>query len=111
MVRAAILSFLLFAAPETDPARKLLRVAWASQYEWKEDKVTNATFDFEWSRSTRTKRNEEFLQEVQGTVVIADGEVQRVHLTKGAERHKPSASKDIAWVIQRFIRKSFEESF
>lgn len=89
----------------------MLRVAWASQYEWKEDKVANATFDFEWTRHTKTRRNEEFKNDLQGTVVIADGKIQRIHLTKGDRRHLGEARGEIGWVMRRFIRTSFDEIF
>ena len=98
MLRAAVLAFLLFAAPDADPARKLLRVAWASQYEWKEDKVANATFDFEWSRYTRTRRNEEFTVDVEAE---AREQMREAHVLRDTVplRATPDAAQQVALML------------
>ena len=57
MLRVALVSLVVFGAPDKDkaeelgPAAKKLRTAWASQYEWREDGIKNVTLGFSWERT------------------------------------------------------------
>jgi hypothetical protein len=105
---SAGLALLLLLAPD-DPAQ-ILRVAWASQYEWKEDKVQNATIEFRWTHTWGERG--EFTREGQGQIVVVGDDVVR--------RHYPEANDDetrrridehVLWVLGRFVRRPFEEAF
>jgi hypothetical protein len=104
---AGAVALLLLLAPE-DPAQ-LLRVAWASQYEWKEDKVENATLDFRYSYTygeTDTK------QEGEGQVVVVGDEVVRRHYPDlRDEKARDNMHRHVQWVIGRFLRQPFEDAF
>ncbi len=99
---------LLLLVPD-DPAQ-LMRVAWASQYEWKEDSVQSATIDFTYTRTWGEKG--EFSREGQGQIVVVGDAIVR--------RHYPDVTDDdmraridghVDWVLARFMRKPFEEAF
>ena len=110
MLVAALATLLVVAGPdeEISPAAKKLRVAWASQYEWREDGVKNVAIDFSWTRKTKTKRDE-YEREGTGQVVVVGNEIKRVHVTgKGAD---DEIKKAVRWVIDRYARKPFEEAF
>lgn len=105
---SAGIALLLLLAPE-DPAQ-MMRVAWASQYEWKEDTVESATIDFSYTRTWGEKG--EFTREGQGHLVVVGDAIVR--------RHYPDVTDDdmraridghIDWVLARFVRKPFEEAF
>ncbi|MEM8882646.1 MAG: hypothetical protein AAGD14_01090 [Planctomycetota bacterium] len=103
---------LLFADTDADAAKKALRIAWASQYEWKEDKVRNVTLDFTWNYRWKGRRAEdEWRGKASGVCVIADGELKRVHLESGDRSRIDSIRAEIGWVLRRFIRKPFDEAF
>jgi hypothetical protein len=98
---------LLLLAPD-DPAQ-LLRVAWASQYEWKEDKVQNVTLDFRYSYSYGET---EAKHEGDGQLVVAGDEIVRRHYPElRDESARKSVNAHVQWVLDRFVRKSFEETF
>lgn len=108
----ALLPALLLAAPEKDPAKDLLRIAWASQYEWKEDGVKNATVDFEWKyRWTGTRPEDERKRLARGTLVIVDGKVVRIHVAGANRSAAEEIRAEMSWVLNRFHRESFEERF
>lgn len=107
-IRVATLVLLLLAAPD-DPAQ-MMRVAWASQYEWKEDKVESATIDFRYRHTWGD--NGQNAREGQGQIVVVGDVIVR--------RHYPDAQDDDArrelnehvdWVLARFIRRPFEQVF
>jgi len=111
MIGALSLAIVLFAAPDADASRKLLRVAYASQYEWKEDKVANATFDFAWKLAGESRKKVKWTSEASGSVVIVDGEIKRVHIPGPGRVHRDRVRIDLAWVLRRFVRKPFDERF
>jgi len=103
---------LLLAAPDSDGAKALLRVAWASQYEWKEDGVKNATIDFEWDyRRKGTRPEDERKRIARGTLVIVDGEVVRVHVVGANRSRVDEIRNEMTWILKRFFRKPFEDEF
>ncbi|MHC4548810.1 MAG: hypothetical protein ACYTEZ_08520 [Planctomycetota bacterium] len=102
---------LLLGAPETD-AVKLLRVAYASQYEWKEDGVKNITLEFTYTWSWGpiggggTQR--------QGTgqiVVLGDRIVRRHYPDLQTESERAGFDEHIVWIVRRFVRRPFEAVF
>jgi hypothetical protein len=102
-----VLLFLLLA-PD-DPAQ-MLRVAWASQYEWNEDKVENATIDFRFSRTWGEKG--EFTREGGGHIVVVGNEIVRRHYPEAADdAARREIDEHIEWVLGRFVRKPFDEQF
>ena len=108
----AFVCLLLAASPDAEEAKKALRIAWASQYEWKEDDVANATFDFEWDYQRAGTRPQDARKRLaRGSFVIVDGKIERVHV-EGAHRDRADEIRqELAWVVERFHRKPFEEHF
>jgi len=104
--------FLLLAAPDDDPARTMLRIAYASLYEWREDKVANATFDFEVSAERQGRKPEDLLRwKAQGSVVIVDGKIERLHI-EGPNRDRQGEIRgEMEWALARFVRTPFDEAF
>jgi hypothetical protein len=99
---------LLLLAPE-DPAQ-MLRVAWASQYEWKEDNVKSVTIDFRYSHSWGEKG--ESKRDGQGQVVIVGDDVVRRHYPDAADDDaRKEIDEHVSWALKRFVRKPFEEVF
>jgi len=99
---------LAFGAPE-DEAARLLRRAWASQYEWREDAVKNVTLEFTYSfamadpdrRATGT-----------GQVVLVGNEIVRRHYPDADDKLvREEIDSHVGWVLDRFVRKPFEEEF
>jgi hypothetical protein len=111
MVGAVALSVLLFAAPDANASKELLRVAWASQYEWREDKIRNATFDFTWTVEAQSRRGEKWKRSYSGSFVVADGEIKRVHLPGADEGRRKQVREELEWIVARFARKPFDEQF
>ncbi|MDH3592330.1 MAG: hypothetical protein OER88_10655, partial [Planctomycetota bacterium] len=109
MVASVLMSLVVLAAPTDEEAAKLLRVAWASQYEWKEDGVKNATINFNFEE-IRTAGSDDFASGGKGTVVFANGEIARIHAPGVGWRRKVLV-EELTWVFQRFARKPFEERF
>jgi len=112
MLALVAAGLLLLAAPDEDAARKLLRVAYASLYEWREDKVENATFDFACTVLVEGRKPEDRRQwRAAGTVVVAGGEIARVHI-EGANRDRLDEIRpEVEWMLTRFVREPFEERF
>jgi hypothetical protein len=103
-----MLALLLLLAPE-DPAQ-IMRVAWASQYEWKEDKVQSVTIDFRFSRVSGEKG--ETTRDGGGQIVVVGDEIVRRHYPDAAdEQARQQIDEHIDWVFGRFVRKPFEEAF
>jgi len=104
---AGIALLLLLAAD--DPAQ-MLRVAWASQYEWKEDKVESVTIDFRYRRTWG--QNDEFVREGQGQVVVVGDEIVRRHYPDAADDEaRRELNGHVDWALARFIRRPFEQVF
>ncbi|MFI5402800.1 MAG: hypothetical protein ACHQ1G_07685 [Planctomycetota bacterium] len=102
------IALLLLLAPE-DPAQ-MLRVAWASQYEWKEDKVQSATIDFtyEWTWGEKG----EFSRTGKGQLVIVGDAIVRRHYPDAADEDmRTRIDRHVDWVLASFVRKPFEEAF
>jgi hypothetical protein len=110
MVGYLVAALALLAAPEDDAAAKL-RVAWASQYEWKEDGVRNITLEFEYSGGWKGRDNQEFEFRGKGHVVVADGELVRRHLPSAGPDQRARLESELDWVVARFLRPSFDEKF
>lgn len=105
---AAGLALLLLLAPD-DPAQ-MLKVAWASQYEWKEDDVKSATIDFtytrEWGEKGENKRAG------QGQLVVSGDMIVRRHYPDATDPDtRRFIDEHVNWVLGRFVRKPFEETF
>ena len=102
------IALLLLLAPD-DPAQ-MMRVAWASQYEWKEDKVQSATIDFTYAWTWGEKG--EFTQDGQGQiVVVGDAIVRRHYPDITDEGARKRLDEHVDWVLARFVRKPYEEVF
>ena len=105
---SAGIALLLLLAPD-DPAQ-MLRVAWASQYEWKEDKVQSATIDFRYTQTWGEK--DEFKREGDGQVVVVGDEIVRRHYPDATDAAtRESIDRHVRWALDRFMRKPFEEAF
>jgi hypothetical protein len=102
--------FLLLLAPD-DPAQ-MMRVAWASQYEWKEDKVQSATIDFTYTYVRTWGESGELKREGSGQIVVVGDAIVRRHypdvIDVDARRR---IDEHVDWVLARFVRKPFEELF
>lgn len=110
MGAALVAGILLFAAP--DAGAKALRIAYASLYEWREDKVSNATFDFKFEFAQKGRRPEEIRKwSAEGSVVFLDGEIARVHVDGPNRARRGEMRGEIVWVLSRFARKPFDERF
>ena len=109
---AALAGFLLLAAPDADAAKKALRIAYASLYEWREDKIANATFDFKISYHRKgLKPAEERKWNADGNVVFVDGEIKRIHIEGKNRGRTQEVRGELLWVLSRFARKPFEERY
>jgi hypothetical protein len=103
-----MLALLLLLAPD-DPAQ-ILRVAWASQYEWREDKVESVTIDFRYSRVWGEKGEQ--TREGAGQVVVVGDEIVRRHYPDTADDDaRRQLDEHVNWALGRFVRKPFEEAF
>jgi len=104
------LSLLLLAAPED--AAERLRVAWASQYEWREDGIENATLDFRYRSGWQSREHEDQHWEVEGRaqIVVVGREIVRSHFPGGAGR-RGQLEGHLKWILGRFVRAPFEEEF
>jgi hypothetical protein len=127
----ALLVLLLVGAPETDAA-KLLKIAYASQYEWKEDNLKNVTLEFTYrwmwgpkaKPSDRKPRVDAVLAGVGRVVVVGervfpghypdlrrDGQWQREGRTVRGPEIRNEFQGHIAWVLRRFVRQPFDRLF
>lgn len=113
MLTEALLAVTLLGAPE-DPGA-LLRIAWASQYEWKESGVENAVLEFaytyQWQAADSDKPNSQSYSEARGQVVVVGAEIVRRHCPGLSDARRKGIEPHLAWVLERFVRKSFEEEF
>jgi len=126
------LLLLLLGAPETDAA-KLLKIAYASQYEWSEDNLKNVTLEFtyRWTWGPKAKPNDRKPPppaanlEGAGRVVVVgervfpghypdlrrDGQWQREGRTVRGAEIRTEFQGHIAWVLRRFVRQPFDRLF
>jgi hypothetical protein len=106
----AIGVLLLLAAPAEEAAR-LLKTAWASQYEWKEDGVRNATlpFKFEIAQTGPGEWSSRF--EGEGEIVVVEGAVVRRHFRATPDSRRDQFEEHLDWILARFFRKPFDEAF
>ncbi|MHC4934206.1 MAG: hypothetical protein ACYTGV_18695, partial [Planctomycetota bacterium] len=111
MLAAALLSLLVLGAPDRTEAEQKLRIAWNSQYEWKEDGVKSVLLDFAFERNFRNPNGGERDSKGAGQLVVVDGKVIRVHLTGVTGKDRDQLTAEIGWVLGRFVRKPFEEAF
>ncbi|MHC4224284.1 MAG: hypothetical protein ACYSX0_05730 [Planctomycetota bacterium] len=112
MLAAALLSLLVLGAPERSEAEKKLRIAWNSQYEWKEDGVKSVLLDFTFERSYRSPEGHwSKVSKGAGQLVVVDGEVIRTHLTRITGKERTQLAAEMGWVLRRFVRKPFDEAF
>jgi len=124
---------LLLAAPETDAA-KLLKIAYASQYEWKEDGLKNVTLEFTytWTWGPKVKPTGKkpppppaYLTGSGRIVVVGDRVVPGHHMpdlrrdgqwqregrqVDGAELRRKFGAH-LGWVLRRFVRRPFDAVF
>ncbi|MHC4956960.1 MAG: hypothetical protein ACYTGN_01195 [Planctomycetota bacterium] len=111
MLRALLVPILLLGAPdkELSAAAKQLRIAWASQYEWREDAVKNITLDFTWKATWRSSGGKEVNEGGTGQLVVEGERVLRRHIEGGGspgELHEA-----LGWVVARYARQPFERNF
>jgi hypothetical protein len=105
---AGLAILLLVLAPD-DPTQ-MLRVAWASQYEWKEDNVKSVTIDFGYSHVWGEKG--ESTRSGTGQIVIVGDEVVRRHYPDAIDEDaRKEIDRHVEWALGRFVRKPFEEQF
>lgn len=104
---AGLVFALLLGAPEADAAT-LLRTAYASQYEWKEDRLksVNLEFTFDWSSGADGKR-----RSGRGEVVVVGETVVRRHSADLDPHHRARFDEHVDWVLARFLRPPFEQRF
>ncbi len=115
---------LLLGAPEAD-ATKLLKVAYASQYEWKEDGLKNVTLEFTYTWSWGPKETPKdkkppprIRHEGAGRVVVVGQRVIPGHYpdlgrgqTLDGKEIRAAFQGHIAWVLRRFVRQPFDAAF
>lgn len=111
MIAWAFPTFLLLAAPDDAAAR--LRTAWASQYEWREDGIENATIGFRYRYRWQGHEDEEQrpAEEGRAQIVAVGREIVRSHFPGAAEGRREQLVPHLEWVLGRFARDPFEEHF
>jgi len=110
MIAAAVVSVALLAAPDADPA-PLLRVAWASQYEWKEDGVRNVLLEFRYAATWKGENETSGRWEGTGHVVVVGAEIKQRHYPAAEETVRAQLDEHLDWIVARFARRPFEEEF
>jgi hypothetical protein len=110
MLTGALLAVAVLGAPE-DAAAKL-RVAWASQYEWKESGVENVVLDFTYTHHWKgRKKDSEWSYGVRAQVVVGGDKIVRRHYPGVSEDRRKGVEGHLAWVLERFVREPFEEKY
>lgn len=105
-----LLAMALLGAPEN--AGAALRIAWASQYEWKESGVENVVLEFAYTNQWHaTDSDNQSHSEARGQIVVVGSEIVRRHLPGVSETRRKTIEPHLAWVLERFVRKPFEEEF
>jgi len=114
MANWLLLPILLLGAPDEtskpEEGVKRLRIAWASQYEWKEDNVETANCEFRF-RYIRGSGEQEQIYEGAGELLVADGKIVRRHYTGLPNDRRAHVQAQLDWIVARFVRESFEEKF
>jgi len=110
MLTGTLLALAVLGAPE-DAAAKL-RVAWASQYEWKESGVKSAILEFTYASHWKASKTDyEYDWEKRGQIVAVGAEIVRRHFPGATDTERKTIDGHLAWVLERFARKPFEEEF
>jgi hypothetical protein len=110
MLTGTLIALTVLGAPKD--AGAMLRVAWASQYEWKESGVENAVLEFgyvhQWQDANTDNQS---YSEARGQVVVVGNEIVRRHYPGVSEQRRKGIEAHLVWVLERFVRKPFEEEF
>lgn len=116
---------LLLGAPETDAA-KLLKIAYASQYEWKEDGLKNVTLEFTytWTWGPKAKPRDKKTPPIintrkgAGRIVVVGRRVVPGHYpdlrggkTLDGKDVRGEFGRHLGWVLRRFVRQPFDTVF
>ena len=109
MLAGALASLLVLGAP--NDAANQLRVAWASQYEWRESGVANAVLDFTYAYHWKGEKDQEWRYGGRAQVVLAEGEIVRRHYPAVTKDRRKQIDPHVVWVLGRFARRPFEEEF
>ncbi len=96
---------------ELSEAGKLLRTAWASQYEWTEDEVESVALSFTYSSRWRGRDEAKSAWKGRGELLIVGGKLLRVHMPGSQEWQRKTITGELHWVLARFMRKPFAEVF
>ncbi|NJN14446.1 MAG: hypothetical protein HC813_02085 [Planctomycetes bacterium] len=95
-----------------EEAAQNLRVAWASQYEWREDKIESVVLDFTYAGSWKGNREgEESRWSGGGQILVVGNELVRGHYPGADESRRKQLHEHLTWVASRFVRRPFEEHF
>jgi hypothetical protein len=109
-VALTLLALVVVGAPGDAEAK--LRVAWASQYEWKESGVENAVLDFTYTYQWQgAKEGQGWTYEGQGQVVVDQSGIVRRHYPGATEARRKQIDAHVVWVVERFVRRPFEKEF
>jgi hypothetical protein len=109
MVEALLFSLLL-GAPEEAAGK--LKVAWNSQYEWKESGVENATLDLHYYYHWKgAKEGQEWDYEGPAQVVVTGTRIVRSHFPGSSEDRRKQITQHLEWIVGRFARRPFDEEF
>ena len=116
MLAGALFALVVIAGPgdekkELSDAAKRLRVAWASQYEWREDGLKNVTLNFSWDRKRVESNDDERLSSGTGQAVVVGNLIKRVHVDGGWRDDRTEVAEGVRWVLERYVRQPFEEAF
>jgi len=110
MLTCTLIAIAVLGAPKD--AAAMLRVAWASQYEWKESGVENVVLEFAYSHHWQDhKVDYESRYEVRAQVVVVGDKIVRRHYPGVSDGRRKQIEPHIAWVLERFVRQPFEEEF
>jgi len=113
MLKVALLSLLILGAPEEPDAKKALKLAYASLYEWNEDGVKNVTLDFSYIylRKPPGQGNEPERFDGRGQLVVVGNETKRRHMEGGSPEARRRVREELDWIVGRYVRKPFDERF
>ena len=106
-----LLTILLAQAVDADETTRKLRIAWASQYEWREDAIENVTLPFRARVVVRTGDSGESVRTAEGELTVVGAELVRVHAPRLTKDERATLVAHLDWVVRRFARLAFEERF
>ena len=110
MLTSALIALTLLGAPKD--AAAMLRVAWASQYEWKESGVENAVLELTYTSHWKASKTDyEYDWERRGQIVVVGSKIVRRHYPGATDSECKQIAGHVAWVLERFVRKPFEDEF